>query len=49
MTMRLTVAASVCTVRSDIAPTRWSTGRNIEAKAGSPSQPSDSDATVMPS
>ena len=49
MTMRLTLAASVCSVRSDVTPTRKSQGRSSAAKAGSPSQPSVSEATVMPS
>jgi hypothetical protein len=49
MVMRLTVAASVWSVRSEVTPARKSQGRSRAAKAGSPSQPRVSEATVMPS
>ena len=48
MTVRLAAAASVWTVVSD-ADTPASQGRISAANAGSPSQPSVSDASVMPS
>ena len=48
MTVRLTAAASVCTVARK-PPARSSHGRISAANAGSPSQPSVSDASVMPS
>ncbi len=49
MAMSEIVAASVCSVLSDSTPARKSQGRSTAAKAGSPSQPSDSEASVMPS